>query len=44
MAEFINFQADNDDEYVFSEDESIHNKNEVSLDSFNDDLTPGSNY
>ena len=41
MAEFIIFQAavDNDNEYVFSEDEFIHDKNEVSLDSFIDDLT-----
>ena len=41
MAEFIIFQAavDNDNEYVFSQDEFIHDKNEVSLDSFIDDLT-----
>ena len=41
MAEFIIFQAavDNDNEYVFSEDEFIHDKNEVSLDSFIDNLT-----
>ena len=41
MAEFIIFQAavDNDNEYVFSEDEFIHDKKEVSLDSFIDDLT-----
>ena len=41
MAELIIFQAavDNDNEYVFSEDEFIHDKNEVSLDSFIDDLT-----
>ena len=45
MAEFINFQAavDNDDEIIVIGGESIHVKDEVSLDSFIDDSTPDKN-
>lgn len=45
MAELINFQAggDNDNKDIFSEDESIHEKEEVSLDSFIDDSAPNDN-
>lgn len=45
MAEIINFQAggDNDNKDIFSEDESIHEKEEVSLDSFIDDSAPNGN-
>lgn len=45
MAELINFQAggDNDNKDIFSEDESIHEKEEVSLYSFIDDSAPNGN-